>query len=562
MAKNMTLVSQSAVRSMHGLCLCLFATLNGLVASTSSATDWPQWGGTASRAGVSDAKDLPVEWNVGDFDHETGRWVNDEAKNIRWVAKLGSTTYGTPIVADGRVFCATNNGGGHLREFPPTIDLGCLLCFRQQDGQFLRQLSREKLAAGRSQDWPEQGICSSPLVDDGLAYIVTNRGEVVCVRVKPSAVQNGPMTLDSRPYDKGEAEIVWIFDMIKELGVQPKNMTAGSVTSAGDLLFVATSNGAAEDYKSVPKPDAPSFVALDKKTGKLVWADNSPGGNILDGQWSSPAYAVIGGVPQVVFPGGDGWLYSFNANGGSARKDEGGECRRPELLWKFDCNPKESRWKNSPSSDRSNLIATPVICGDRVYIATGQDPEAGEGPGRLWCIDATKRGDVSPEIVFDKDGKPAPPRRNIACDKSLGETTKPNSKSAAIWCYTGFDANGDGKVDFKETMHRTLSMAAVKDDLLVVTDITGLVHCLDATTGKPYWTHDLMSIVWGSPCIADGKIFIGDEDGDVVVFELSKELKVLSTNPCGSPIYTTPVAVGDTLYIATKEQLIAVGTTN
>jgi outer membrane protein assembly factor BamB len=545
------MLDRLTTRGMRCLCLLLFAALINSAASTSPAGDWPQWGGMPSRCGVSDAKDLPVEWSIGDFDRDTGRWIAEDAKNVRWVAKLGSTTYGTPIVADGRVFCATNNGGGHLRKFPPTTDLGCLLCFRQLDGHFLWQLSREKLAAGRSQDWPEQGICSSPLVEGGLACIVTNRGEVVCVRVKPAVVQNANI--------EGEAEIVWVFDMIKELGVQPKNMTAGSATSAGGLLFVATSNGAAEDYKSVPKPDAPSFIALDKKTGKLVWADNSPGGNILDGQWTSPAYAVIGGVPQVVFPGGDGWIYSFNADGGSVRKDEGGKYPRPGLLWKFDCNPKESRWKNSPSSDRSNLIATPVICGDHVYIATGQDPEAGEGPGRLWCIDATKRGDVSPELVFDKDGKSVPPRRNIACDKSLGETMKPNPNSAVVWCYTGSDANGDGKIDFKETMHRTLSMAAVKDDLLVITDITGLVHCLDASTGKPYWTHDLMSIVWGSPCIADGKIFIGDEDGDVVVFELSKELKVFATNPCGSAIYTTPVAVGDTLYIATKEQLIAVG---
>ena len=203
-------------------------------------------------------------------------------------------------------------------------------------------------------------------------------------------------------------------------------------------------------------------------------------------------------------------------------RERGANFPRPELLWKFDCNPKDSLWKNSNSSDRSNLIATPVIYGGKVYIATGEDPEAGEGPGRLWCIDPTKRGDVSPESVFDKQGQPVPPRRNIACDKALGETTKPNPNSAAVWRYTGCDANHDGKIDFKETMHRTLSMAAIKDDLLVITDITGLVHCLDAATGKLHWTHDLMSIVWGSPCIADGKIFIGDEDGDVVVFGYRK----------------------------------------
>jgi outer membrane protein assembly factor BamB len=544
-------------------------------ASAAHAGDWPQWGGSPSRCGVSDAKNLPTEWTVGEFDSESGRWLNKDAQNIRWVAKLGSTTYGTPTVADGRVYCATNNGGGWLKKYPPDFDLGCLLCFQQNDGQFCWQLSREKLAAGRAQDWPEQGICSSPLVEDGRAYIVTNRGEIVCIEAKPAS-NNSPRPLGEGPGVRAEsvradpanaeAKIIWIFDMIKELGVVPKNMTSSSPTSAGDLLFVNTSNGADETHSKVPAPKAPSFIALDKKTGKLVWADNTPGENILDGQWTSPAFAVLGDVPQVIFPGADGWLYSFRATPPSPTtslpKDERSSQEKfpkPELLWKFDCNPKDSLWKNSIASERSNLIATPVISNGKVYIATGQDPEGGEGPGRLWCIDPTKRGDVSPELVVDKDGKPVPPRRNLACDKSLGETTKPNPNSAAVWCYTGFDADNNGKVDFKETMHRTLGMVAIKDDILVIADITGLVHCLDPATGKPYWTHDVMSIVWGSPCIADGKIFLGDEDGDIVVFELSKELKILATNPMGSAIYTTPVAAGDTLYISTKEQLIAVG---
>jgi outer membrane protein assembly factor BamB len=529
------------------------------------AGDWPQWGGTASRQGVSDAKNLPAEWNVGDFDQETGKWIKKDSRNIRWVAKLGSTTYGTPIIAEGQVYCATNNGGGWLKKYPPDLDLGCLLCFQQASGRLNWQLSREKLAAGRAQDWPEQGICSSPLVEGGRVWIVTNRGEVICLNAKIHV----PGDAGNEPGTGLEADIVWIFDMIKELGVVPHNMTSGSATSAGDLLFVNTSNGADQDHINVPAPQAPSFIALDKNTGKLIWADSSPGGNILDGQWSSPAYAVLGGVPQVIFPGGDGCIYSFRATQPSPSASlraptegwsgEGRNYPKPELLWKFDCNPKDSLWKDNAASDRCNLIATPVIYAGKVYIAVGQDPEGGEGPGRLWCIDPTKRGDVSPELVFDKQGKPVAPRRNIACDASRGETTKPNPNSAAVWRYTGADVDSDGKIDFKETMHRTLGMAAIGDGLLVIADITGLVHCLDARTGKLHWTHDLMSIVWGSPCIADGKIFIGNEDGDVVVFELSKEKKVLGTNPVGSPVYTTPVAAGDTLYIATKEQLIAVG---
>ena len=101
--------------------------------------------------------------------------------------------------------------------------------------------------------------------------------------------------------------------MMGQLGTRQHNMCSCSVTAAGDLLLVSTSNGVDETHENIPAPDAPSFIALDKHTGKLVWADNSPGRNILHGQWSSPAFAVLGGVPQAIFAGGDGWLYSFLA---------------------------------------------------------------------------------------------------------------------------------------------------------------------------------------------------------------------------------------------------------
>ena len=52
--------------------------------------------------------------------------------------------------------------------------------------------------------------------------------------------------------------------------------------------------------------------------------------------------------------------------------------------------------------------------------------------------------------------------------KSAGEKLRPNPNSAAVWQYTGFDANGDGKLDFEETMHRSISMAVIKDGLLVL----------------------------------------------------------------------------------------------
>ena len=99
-----------------------------------SPGDWPQWGGSPSRNNASDATGLPAEWDVGRFDFRTGKWLGGSVKNVLWVARLGSQSYGSPVIAGGKVFCATNNEAGYLDRYPAKVDLGCLLAFRQSDG--------------------------------------------------------------------------------------------------------------------------------------------------------------------------------------------------------------------------------------------------------------------------------------------------------------------------------------------------------------------------------------------------------------------------------------------
>ncbi len=515
-----------------------------------------QLGGSSRRNNVSHPQNIPWQWEVGGFDRKTGDWKSESAKNIKWVVRLGTQTYGTPIVAGSKVFCATNNGGGRLERFPAKIDLGCLLCFSRGDGRFRWQYSCKKLAAGRSVDWPLQGICSSPLVQGHRLWVVDSRGCVVCLDTGGfgDGENDGPFTGEEST-DKNEADIVWKFDMMKQLGIMQHNMCSCSVTAVGDLLFVNTSNGVDDSHQHVPAPKAPSFIALNKNTGKLVWADASPGANILHGQWSSAACGVIGGVRQAIFAGGDGWIYSFAAEPSADGK--------PRLLWKFDCNDKDSVWEGDGQGDRASIISTPVIHGSLVYIMTGHDPEFGEAPGRLWCIDATRRGDVSPEIVIDRDGKPismaySQTRRTRAVDKDAGEKVQTNPNSAAVWLYEGEDADGDGELGFEESMHRGLGTVAIKAGLLFAADLAGLVHCLDAKTGKPHWTHDMLAAVWGSPLIVDAKVYLGDEDGDVVVFQLSAKRNLLAENNVGDSVYSTPVVAGDVLYISTRSRLFAI----
>jgi outer membrane protein assembly factor BamB len=306
-----------------------------------------------------------------------------------------------------------------------------------------------------------------------------------------------------------------------------------------------------ETHVNIPAPNAPSFFAMDRNTAKVLWTDKSPGINILHGQWSSPTYGVLGGQAQVLFGGGDGYIYSFDPAG-----DGNGNAK---MLWKFDCNPKTSLYSVSGRSERNHIIGTPVIYEGLVYVAVGEDPEHAEGNGHLWCIDPTKRGDVSSEKAVDKDGKEIPHRRLQAVDVKQGEKAIPNENSAAVWHYVGYDKNGNNKLEFEEEMHRTCGTVAIKDDILYIPDFSGLVHCLNAKTGEQYWTYDMFAASWGSPVIVDGKVYMGDEDGDICIFKHGKEQELIREVSMKNSVYSTPVVANNTLFIANKTTLFAIG---
>ncbi|MCC7085341.1 MAG: PQQ-binding-like beta-propeller repeat protein [Pirellulales bacterium] len=527
--------------------------------------DWGQWGGSSLRNNVPQAANLPVQWNPGAIDFDTGVWKKDTAENIKWAAPLGSQSYGNPVVANGKAFVGSNNGAAHLKRYPAEVDLGTLLCFDEKTGEFLWQDSSEKLPTGRVHDWPLQGICCAPFVEGDRLWYVTSRGEVKCLDTEGfyDSENDGPVTneretaltkkLDAAWEEKKEADVVWVLDMMKQLGVSQHNMCSCSITAAGDVLFINTSNGVDEAHINLPAPSAPSFIAVEKKTGKVLWTDNSPGKNVLHGQWSSPAYAILGGVPQILFGAGDGYLYSFDPRG-----DGNGKTK---ILWKFDCNPKKSKYVLGGRADRNHLIGTPVVYDGLVYIAVGEDPEHGEGVGHLWCIDPKHRGDASPELVFNSSdpSKPIPHKRNQACVAADGDFTRANPNSAAVWHYEGQDTTGDGKLgEFEEQMHRTCGTAAIKDDILYIADFSGLMHCLDAKTGKQYWTHDMLAACWSSPLVADGKVYIGDEDGEVTVFKHGKEKEIIAEINMGSSVYSTPIVANGVLFVSSKNLLFAI----
>jgi outer membrane protein assembly factor BamB len=463
------------------LCAALLAVAAVTLSASDPGTgDWPMWGGTPDRNMVSNMKGLPAEWDV------------KTKKNVKWMAELGSQSYGNAVVSGGMVFVGTNNE--LLRDPRQPGDRGVLMAFRESDGEFLWQHTHPKLESGRANDWPFQGVASSPLVVGDRLYYTSNRGVIFALDTQGFRDRENDGIKDEKLTGEIDADVVWQFDMLEEVGSYPHNMSNASPVALGNLIFANTSNGQDESHVNIPSPKAPSIIALDSETGKLVWEDNSVEDRILHGQWAAPAVGTIGGVQQVVSAQGDGWVRGYEAMTG-------------KKLWEFDTNPKDAVWPRT----RNELIATPVVYGDRVYIGNGQDPEHGEGVGHFYAIDATRRGDIT--------------------------------QSGRVWQY--------------DKIRRTISTAAIADGIVYISDFSGYLHALDINTGQPFWTHDTLAAVWASPFLVDGKVYLGDEDGDVVVLQHGKQKKVLAEMNMGSAVYATIVPANGAIILNNRNQLFS-----
>jgi outer membrane protein assembly factor BamB len=474
-------------RIKTALCLALpLAGAAAVMAQAPAAVERAMFGNTFVRNMVSDEKGLPADWDV-----KTG-------KNLKWWADVGSQAYAGPVTLGGKVFVGTNNDG--KRNPKLGADRGVIMAFDAATGGFLWQMTHEKLPAGRVNDWPQQGICSTPFVEGKRLYYTSNRATIVSLDTEGFKDGNeGPVT-DEKEQSPIDGDVVWEYDMIKELDVFPHNLAVSSPLVVDGLLYATTGNGVDEGHINIPSPKAPSFVALDAKTGALVWENNMPGEKIFHGTWSNPTYGGVKGRAQIIFPGGDGWIYSF-------------EPKTGKLLWKFNANPAGSKYILGGRGTANEVIGSAVIHDDKVYFGVGQDPEHGEGVGNFWCIDATKDGDIT-------------------------ETGK-------VWHRGGND------------FRRTISTVAIQDGIVYAANLSGFLYALDAKTGQEYWQHDLLAAVWGSPFVADGRVYIGDEDGDVEVLKAGKVKQVLGSYNMGISVYSTPVAKNGVLYVLARNRLFA-----
>ncbi len=183
------------------------------------------------------------------------------------------------------------------------------------------------------------------------------------------------------------------------------------------------------------------YFAFDKKNGQLVWWAQ-PGAPPTDTTYSCPVAAVIDGKRMLVAPNADGNVYGMVARTG-------------EKLWSFKLS-------------KRGLNTTPVVDGNFVYVTHSEENLDTTEMGRLVCIDASKRGDIT--------------------------------GSGEVWRIDGIP---DG-----------YSSPAVANGRLYVAANGGKLHALEAKSGKELWTFDLGTVMKGSPIVtADGVIYVGEVNG-------------------------------------------------
>ncbi|MBI4660355.1 MAG: PQQ-binding-like beta-propeller repeat protein [Verrucomicrobia bacterium] len=510
--------------------------------SMAEAADQPQWGHAWTRNMISDERGLPDS-----FDPKAGR-------NIKWTAQLGTEAHSTPVVAGGRVFIGTNNG--EPRDPKHKGDRGVLMCFDERDGRLLWQLVAPKREEDPYHDWPNSGMSSPATVEGDRVYIVSNRGEVVCLDVHGLGNGNdGPFREEGAhmarpgtpPMEPGplDADIIWLFNLTTGAGIWSHDAAHSSILIYGDHLYLNTGTGVDNTHRRIRTPDAPSLVVLDKYTGRLLARENERNASrIFHCTWAAPSLGIVNGRPLVFFACGDGIVYAYETISGSSRREEAHDSKseirsqKSEIepivrtsaarttdggvsslskAWWFDFDPaapKENvhRYNSNRQEGPSNFYGMPVFHKGRIYAAGGGDLFWGKNEAWLKCIDATQTGDIT--------------------------------RSGQVWTYP--------------LVKHTVSTPAIHNGLVFIADVGRTVHCVDAETGKANWTHELKGDIWASPLVADGKVYIGTRRGDFWAFAAAKVKQILSTVELGSPISATATAANGVLYVATMSRLYGI----
>ncbi len=270
-------------------------------------------------------------------------------------------------------------------------------------------------------------------------------------------------------------------------------------------------------------------ACVDTKNMSLVWHNRSQRLNHENGPGSSPVL----------------WkdLLIFHCDGSDVQYVVALDTNTGEEVWRTD---RSGQMNENPEMKKA--YGTPLITsvgGSDVVLSPGSnwlygyDPETGK---ELWKVSygflgfsIVARPVVADDVVYFSTSF----MKTELLAMQLGP--KANSTPEILWRY-------------KRSVPRMPSPLLVGDAVYLFSD-KGIATCLDRHTGEGRWTDRLGGSFSSSPILADGKIYIGNREGEMFVIQPGDGLKILSKNDFGEAVMASPAAIENALFVRTEKAM-------
>jgi outer membrane protein assembly factor BamB len=336
------------------------------------------------------------------------------------------------------------------------------------------------------------------------------------------------------------------------------------------------------------------IYALDKRTGKILWERTAHQGVPLDKRHIKATYAnsspATDGRIVVAWFGSQG-VHAYDVNGrflwkvDLGRLDLGaydiptyewGSASSP-IIWNnlvilqcdtqddsfmlaLDAGTGKTVWKTErdeiPSWGTPTVAVTssgPELVANASNYIRGYDPRTGK---ELWRLGRSSKI-TAPTPVFS-DGmfvvaSGRGPERPIFVVRAgaRGDLTLPEGKTtseAIAWSRTGRGSY--------------MPTPLVYDGILYVLANNGLLDAYDLRTGEEIYRQRLPLIGSGfsaSPVAADGKLYLSNEDGEMLVVAAGRNFNHIATNSMGEMLMATPALSDGVMYVRSSKSLFAIG---
>ena len=550
------------------------------IAPSTPADNWPAFRGADGQS-VSGEKGLPIEWGTD--------------RNVRWHVALPGRSNGSPVVWGDRVFVAQHDPASNRRT---------VMCLSRADGKTLWQSGVSY--ADKESSHPDNPPCSgTPATDGELVVVSFGSAGLYCYDFKGKelwhrdlgklehmfgnaispvfagdrvVVNHGPgVGMRLVALNKTTGEIAWEAQPPK---VDPSEQRMAGPKMAGPAVMVSfpfVQQGDKDDDAALSREEMTSLA--DKWFDKL---DAQKAGKVTKEQLVERLAEIVPPPPGAGDPNfntgkviGPGLFEATDAdkNGGVTRE----EFRATFGAW-FD------KWGGGKAEP---LDANQVLDGLHAIFPPPPGASFGgaSGPGGSWSTPVLIRADTRQEMIVPF------PNRLASYDPKSGKllwfsrdmkdstSVMPIFADGLVIAHSGDMAGGatvavrpGGGGDVTES-HRAWKQPRVKGSIgtgvahggrLYSIATEGFVLCADLKTGRQLWQKRLegggdKNSSWSSMLLADGKIYVPNQSGEVFVLAAGPKFELLATNSVKEPTNTTLAASDGDLFLRTDKGLWCIG---